>query len=146
MSDIRDRLANSPYKRYLGYLVSTPVDLNLALEVMHSLYWAKVPKPSILQKTVADLTREIFKANVPDFNFKLRIEIYKLLNLGYVTKHQYKRRYKYTVSISQKGINFLDYETADDKKKLELKTEWGIWYVNNELKIPDFINKELLKL
>ena len=97
MSDIRDRLANSPYKRYLGYLVSTPVDLNLALEVTHSLYWAKVPKPSILQKTVADLTREIFTANVPDFNFKLRIEIYKLLNLGYVTKHQYKKRYKYTV-------------------------------------------------
>ena len=69
-----------------------------------------------------------------------------MLNLGYVTKHQYKRRYKYTVSISQKGINFLDYETADDKKKLELKNEWGIWYVNNELKITDYINKELLKL
>jgi len=143
MPDIRDRLADSPFKRYLGYLISTPVDLNLALEILDRLFWTECPKPQIYQKTVKDLTTEIFKVNVKDFNFKLRIEIYKLLNLGYLHKHQYKRRYKYTVSLTQKGINFLNYETSDDKKKLELKSEWGAWYCNNELEIKNFIIKEL---
>ena len=145
MSDIRDRLANNPFARYLGYLVSTPVDLNLALEILDRLFWTKCPKPNIMQKTVKDLTTEIYKANIPDFNFKVRIEIYKLLNLGYLFKHQFKKKYKYTVSLTQKGINFLNFETAGDKMKIKLKIEWGAWYVNNELEIKNFIYKELLK-
>ena len=128
MSDLNNRLADNPFARYLGYLVSTPVDMNLALDILDRLFWTKCPKPNIMQKTVADLTREI----------------YKLLNLGYLNKHQFKKRYKYTVSLTQKGINFLNYETASDEKKLELKFEWGAWYISNELEIKEFIIKELL--
>ena len=144
MTDLNNRLADNPFARYLGYLVSTPVNMNLALEILDRLYWTKCPKPNVMQKTVQDLTREIYKANVPDFNFIIRIEIYKLLNLGYLHKHQFKKRYKYTVSLTQKGINFLNYETASDKIKLELKFEWGAWYISNELEIKNFIIKELL--
>ena len=63
MSDVRDRLADSPFKRYLGYLISTPVDLNLALDILDRLFWTECPKPKIYQKTVKDLTTEIFKAS-----------------------------------------------------------------------------------
>ena len=59
MSDIRDRLANNPFARYLGYLVSTPVDLNLALDILDRLFWTECPKPKIYQKTVQDLTKDI---------------------------------------------------------------------------------------
>ena len=143
MSDVRDRLADSSYKRYLGYLVSTPTDLNLALDIIDRLYWTQCPKPKIYQKTVKDLTTEIFKTNTLENNQICRIEIYKLFNLGYLFKHQYKKRYKYTVSLTQKGINFLEYETSDKDKKLELKIEWGAWYCSNELEIKNFIIKEL---
>ena len=143
MSDTRDRLADSPYKRYLGYLVSTPVDLNLALDILDRLFWTKCPKPKIYQKTVQDLTKDIFKINTIENNLLCRIEIYKLLNLGYLFKHQFKKRYKYTVSLTQKGINFLNYETSNKDKKLELKIEWGSWYCSNELEIKNYIIKEL---
>jgi len=56
MSDVNDRLADSSYKRYLGYLVSTPTDLNLALDIIDRLYWTQCPKPKVYQKTVKDLT------------------------------------------------------------------------------------------
>jgi len=49
MSDVTDRLADSSYKRYLGYLVSTPTDLNLALDIIDRLYWTQCPKPKVYQ-------------------------------------------------------------------------------------------------
>jgi hypothetical protein len=115
----------------------------LALDILDRLFWTECPKPKIYQKTVQDLTKDIFKINTIENNLLCRIEIYKLLNLGYLFKHQFKKRYKYTVSLTQKGINFLNYETSNKDKKLELKIEWGSWYCSNELEIKNYIIKEL---
>ena len=54
--------------------------------------------------TDIDLTKEIFKVNTLENNQICRIEIYKLFNLGYLFKHQYKKRYKSNNFITKKNL------------------------------------------
>ena len=51
----------------------------------------------------------------------------------------------YLVSLNQKGIDFLNYQTSSIEMKIELQKEWGSFYVKNEIEINTFIDKDLLK-
>ena len=51
----------------------------------------------------------------------------------------------YVLSINQKGIDFLNYQTSSIQMKIELEKEWGSFYIKNEIEINTFIDKDLLK-
>ncbi len=142
MVNIREN--NNPFKYLLGKWVQEPINFSLALEILDRLYWTRSPKPNVFQKSVKDLTKEILNKDDRDSLLKIRIEIYKLESLTYITRHMVNDK-MYLVSLNQKGIDFLNYQTSSIEMKLELKQEWGEFYVKNEIEVNTFIDKDLLK-
>ena len=135
---------DNPFKYLLGMWVKEPINLSLALEILDRLYWTRSPKPNVLQKAVKDLTNEIFKKHDNQLELKLRIETYKLESLSYIKRHSINKK-MYVLSIQQKGIDFLNYQTSSIEMKIELEKEWGSFYIKNEININTFIDKDLLK-
>ena len=135
---------DNPFKYLLGMWVKEPINLSLALEILDRLYWTRSPKPNVLQKAVKDLTNEIFKKHDNQLELKLRIETYKLESLSYIKRHSINKK-MYVLSIQQKGIDFLNYQTSSIEMKIELEKEWGSFYIKNEIDINTFIDKDLLK-
>ena len=136
---------DNPFKYLLGMWVKEPINLSLALEILDRLYWTRSPKPNVLQKAVKDLTNEIFKKHDNQLELKLRIEIYKLESLSYIKRHWLNQK-MYVLSIEQKGIDFLNYQTADDNSKIALELEWSSYYSKNEFNIKLTIEKDYDKI
>ena len=128
---------DNPFKYLIGSWVKEPINFSLALEILDRLYWTRSPKPNVLQKAVKDLTNEIFKKHDNQLELKLRIETYKLESLYYIKRHWIDKK-RYVLSINQKGIDFLNYQTSNIEMKLELKQEWGEFYVKNEIEVNTF--------
>ena len=139
-----NRREDNPFKYLLGMWVKEPINFSLALEILDRLYWTRSPKPNVLQKAVKDLTNEIFKKHDNQLELKLRIETYKLESLSYIKRHFINKK-MYVLSINQKGIDFLNYQTSSIQMKIELEKEWGSFYIKNEIEINTFIDKDLLK-
>jgi len=135
---------DNPFKYLIGSWVKEPINFSLALEILERLYWTRSPKPNVFKKAVKDLTNEIFKKHTHELELKLRIETYKLESLNYIKRHWLDKK-RYILSINQKGIDFLNYQTSSIEMKLELKQEWGEFYVKNEIEVNTFIDKDLLK-
>ena len=136
---------DNPFKYLLGMWVKEPINFSLALEILDRLYWTRSPKPNVLQKAVKDLTNEIFKKHDNQLELKLRIEIYKLESLSYIKRHWLNQK-MYVLSIEQKGIDFLNYQTADDNSKIALELEWSSYYSKNEFNIKLTIEKDYDKI
>ena len=136
---------DNPFKYLLGMWVKEPINLSLALEILDRLYWTMSPKPNVLQKAVKDLTNEIFKKHDNQLELKLRIEIYKLESLSYIKRHWLNQK-MYVLSIEQKGIDFLNYQTVDDNSKIALELEWSSYYSKNEFNIKLTIEKDYDKI
>ena len=124
--------------------VKEPINFSFALEILDRLNWTRCPKPNVLQKAVKDLTNEIFKKHDNQLELKLRVETYKLESLNYIKRHWIDKK-RYILSIEQKGIDFLNYQTSSIQMNLELEKEWGSFYIKNEIEINTFIDKDLLK-
>ena len=136
---------DNPFKYLLGMWVKEPINFSLALEILDRLYWTRSPKPNVLQKAVKDLTNEIFKKHDNQLELKLRIEIYKLESLSYIKRHWLNQK-MYVLSIEQKGIDFLNYQTADDNSKIALELEWSSYYSKNEFNIKLTIERDYDKI
>ena len=136
---------DNPFKYLLGMWVKEPINLSLALEILDRLYWTRSPKPNVLQKAVKDLTNEIFKKHDNQLELKLRIEIYKLESLSYIKRHWLNQK-MYVLSIEQKGIDFLNYQTANDNSKIALEIEWSSYYSKNEFNIKLTIERDYDKI
>ena len=135
---------DNPFKYLIGSWVKEPINFSLALEILDRLYWTRSPKPNVFKKAVKDLTYEIFKKHTQELELKLRIETYKLESLTYIKRHWIDKK-RYILSIEQKGIDFLNYQTSSIEMKIELQKEWGSFYVKNEIEINTYIDKDLLK-
>ena len=136
---------NNIFRCRLASWVQQPLNFGLCCEILDKLYWTKVPKPNILQINCRDLTVHIFKEWDFEADLKIRIEIYKLLNLGYLKRHDINKK-MYFVSINQKGIDFLNYQTADESTKIALEFEWSSYYSKNEFDIKLTVEKNYDKL
>ena len=139
------RRESNPFRNKLGSWVNNPLNFGLCCDILDRLYWTKVPKPNILQVSCKDLTIFIFKQWSYEADLKTRVEIYKLLNLEYLKRHDINKKL-YVVSINQKGIDFLNYQTSDNNSKIALELEWRSYYSKNEFNIKLTIEKDYDKI
>ena len=139
------RRSNNPFRHRLASWVKNPLNFGLCCDILDRLYNTQFPQPNILQMNCHDLTTYIFKKWSFEADLKTRIEIYKLLNLGYLKRHDINKK-MYFVSINQKGIDFLNYQTSDDNGKIALEFEWNNFYSKNEFNIKLTIENDYDKI